>query len=119
MVLSVPQRERRRKLTEIQAQLARHMTADRLQFVSQELMQKWRTTENPKYVGQTIRVSLALARLGVVPGMIEGLIADAIEEEVENRKSKVESREDESAEIARPSTFDVRPSTSTPPPPAE
>src|SRR5207253_8039468 len=75
-------------------------------------------TENPKYVGQTICVSLALARLGVVPGMIGGLIADAeeglLEEHVENRQSEVESPKIESKSSSSPSTCDIQPS-----PPAE
>src|SRR5205823_973047 len=41
------------------------------------LMERWRKSGNPKFLGQTVRVSMALAKLGVVPGMIEGLVADA------------------------------------------
>jgi len=64
---------------ETESRLAQHMTADQLHFVNQELMECWRASHNTKFLGQTIRVSLALARLGVVPGMIGGLMADAEE----------------------------------------
>lgn len=69
-----PQSDVRR---ERQAALAQHLAADRLHFAYQELMELWRQTQEPKYLGQTIRISFALAKLGVIPGTAEGLIADA------------------------------------------
>jgi len=93
---------------ENESRLAQHITADQLHFVNQELMECWRASHNTKFLGQTIRVSLALARLGVVPGMIGGLMADAEEGLLEEH---VESPKIESESPSKPSTFDIRPST--------
>jgi hypothetical protein len=65
---------------EKQLQLARHIAADQIQYAQCELMDLWRQTQNPSYLLKTTRLSLAAARLGVVPGTIDGLIADALEE---------------------------------------
>jgi hypothetical protein len=62
---------------ERQAALAQHLAADRLHFAYQELMELWRQTKETKYLGQTIRLSFAQAKLGVIPGAAAGLIADA------------------------------------------
>jgi hypothetical protein len=62
---------------EREIRLSQKITADRLLFVYQEMMALWRSTHHSKYLSQTIRVSMAQARLGVLPGLTENLIADA------------------------------------------
>jgi hypothetical protein len=78
----------------LQVQLARHIAADQLHYARSELMDLWRESpgawvlrqHNPVvYPRQVPRASwpgpiaLATARLGVVPGAIDGLVADAWE----------------------------------------
>lgn len=64
---------------EQQTQLAQHLAADQLRHQIQQCENYWNGTGDPKYLRQQTRVILALARLGVVPGEIEALAADALD----------------------------------------
>jgi len=59
-----------------EARLAQHIAADRLQHHYGEVLVFWRQTNDPKYMRQTVRMVLALARLGIIPGTTEALFAD-------------------------------------------
>jgi len=59
--------------------LAQHIAADRIQQLYSELMLLWRQRHEPKFMGQLMRITLAAGRLGVIPGTIDALAADAIE----------------------------------------
>jgi len=69
-----PEADRQRE-----TRLAQQMTADRLLHAYQQLMTLWVETQDPKYVSRATRITLALGKLGVIPGTIDGLLADAIE----------------------------------------
>lgn len=65
--------------TEKLLNFARHLAADRLEYLYGELLRRWRETTAPRYLTAATRVAMALARHGVVGGQIETLAADAIE----------------------------------------
>jgi hypothetical protein len=61
--------------------LARHIAADRLQYLYRVAMHGWRTTSQSKYAGILIRVINAQSKLPVIAGTLEALAADAAEDE--------------------------------------
>jgi transposase len=65
---------------EQEARLARCLAADQLQHQLEKLSILWIETRDPKYQRQMTRTILAMARLGVTPGAIDGLAADAAEQ---------------------------------------
>ena len=71
--------------------LARHVAAERLQFLYGEAMRGWKLLNETKYAGLVLRVLAAQAKLPVIPGTFDALMADTVEEpwedEVEGRKS--------------------------------
>src|SRR5437588_3953871 len=64
---------------EQETRLAQRLAAEQLRHQCQTLENLWFATTDPKYFRQQMRAILALARLGIVPGMIEALAADAVE----------------------------------------
>src|SRR5205823_9912760 len=64
---------------EQEPRLAQRLAAEQLRHQCQILEALWGATTDPKYLRQQMRAILALARLGIVPGTIEALAADAVE----------------------------------------
>jgi hypothetical protein len=64
---------------EQEARLARHLAADQLHDQIEQLQRCWDQTYDPKFIRQQTRVITALGRLGIVPGTIDALAADATE----------------------------------------
>src|SRR5439155_7846337 len=62
---------------EQEALLAQHLAAEQLRNQIETLQNYWDGSGDPKYLRQQTRVIAALARLGVVPGAIDALAADA------------------------------------------
>ena len=62
---------------EQETRLAQHLAADQLRNQLEDLRILWDATHDPKYFRQQTRVITALARLGILPGSIEALAADA------------------------------------------
>lgn len=82
---------------EKQLHLARHIAADQLHFARAELMDLWRQTQNPSFLLKTTRFTLAIARLGVVPGKIDGLFATAFDQHAFDEHAFEENPIDEHA----------------------
>jgi hypothetical protein len=87
-----------------QLQLARHLAADQIHYAQTELMDLWRQSQNTSLLIKSTRLSVALARLGVIPGVTGGLAADAWEA----AGIEIDNNED----------FEIDPEASPPPPPA-
>jgi hypothetical protein len=64
---------------ESEAELARRIAADQVQHLTTEVAQFWHRTYETKFVGPLLRLFLAQARLGVVPGSLDSLHADALD----------------------------------------
>jgi len=62
---------------EQEVRLAQHLAAEQMRNQIETLQNYWDGSGDPKYIRQQTRVIAALARLGVVPGAIEALAADA------------------------------------------
>src|SRR5205823_2210540 len=63
---------------EQETRLAQRLAAEQLRHQCQILEALWGATTDPKYFRQQMRAILALSRLGIVPGTIEALAADAV-----------------------------------------
>lgn len=64
---------------EAEARLAQHLAADQFRHQIEQLQTHFDATGDPKYLRQQTRVITSLARLGVIPGAIDSLAADALE----------------------------------------
>ena len=74
---------------EQQVRLAQHLAAERLQHLYRETMIRWRASGEAHYLRHITRLALAMGRLGVMPGEIEGLAAEAEEgQEAPNDKQQ-------------------------------
>src|SRR6476659_4190625 len=62
---------------EQEVRLARHLAAEQMRHQIETLQNYWEGSGDPKYLRHQTRVIAALARLGVVPGAIEAIAADA------------------------------------------
>jgi hypothetical protein len=60
-----------------EVRLAQHLAADQMRQQIQTLQNYWEGSGDPKYLRHQTRVIAALARLGIVPGTIEAIAADA------------------------------------------
>ena len=108
---------------QVQLWLARNVAADRLQGLYGEAMCRWRKLHDTKNFGMALRVITAQSKLPALPGLLEGLAADASEEPldsaVESRTSKVEGQgqpNSHSTSEQRPATFGLGTSTLAAPP---
>jgi hypothetical protein len=59
--------------------LARRIAADRYQHQFEQMTICWRETRQTQWVGPLVRIINSQARLGVVAGKIDGLVADVLE----------------------------------------
>src|SRR6185436_700362 len=79
---------------QVQLWLARNVAADRLQGLYGEAMSRWRKLHDTKNFGMALRVITAQSKLPALPGLLEGLAADAsqgpLDSAVESRTPKVE-----------------------------
>ncbi len=62
---------------EQEVRLAQHLAAEQMRHQIETLQNYWEGSGDPKYLRHQTRVIAALARLGVVPGAIEAIAADA------------------------------------------
>ena len=84
---------------ENEVRLAQHLAADRLQNLYREMMTRWRTTNDTACIRQMTRLTLAMARLGVVAGTLEGVMADAEEVQGEMTNDQISMTNEESGQL--------------------
>ena len=100
-----------------EVRLARHLAAERMQSMYSETTTLWSQTHDPKHLRHSLRVASAMARLGIVAGRLEEMMAGEEEavvsrqwsvggeregqEKAESGKPKAEGREPE-AESGKP-----------------
>ena len=113
---------------EQETRLAQHLAADQLRNQLEDLRILWDATHDPKYFRQQTRVITALARLGILPGAIESLAADATTGPLDPTEPQPPWSEDDPwansivatptlrcAVPPQPETWNLKPETSPPP----
>ncbi len=102
-----------------QAQLAQHLAADQMRHQLESLQNIFEASGDPKYLRHLTRIIAAQARLGVVPGQIEALAADAIDGPYDPTEPQPPWSEDDVSRSANPQSEIRNPQSTAPTPHSE